>query len=89
MTKNSKTRHAGRVCHCVELCAFCNCKTITPPPKRQVTPHMGSELRALMSRYAADLLPLAENTGERVVTSMIECCNFLIIEAERLEGGQP
>ena len=74
----------GKGCDCLFRCAGeCNCDT--PSPKQP--PPMGSASRAILRRYADDLRPFAER-GDRLATSMLECCDFLLVEADRLERGR-
>lgn len=51
-------------------------------------PRMGTALAAFLRRYRDDLLPYVETTGSCVALAMVECCDFLLIEADRLERGQ-
>lgn len=69
-------------CDCLESCLTCLCNKTH---KQKAAPYMGSALRALLKRYSNDLKPYAVATGDRVATSMVDCCNFLLIEADRLE----
>jgi hypothetical protein len=82
---NDKTTSGKVACHCVEPCLICDCKLITNPPKKQI-PKLGSAARAYLKRYAADLIDYADD-GDRITSSLIDCCNHLLIEAERLERG--
>ena len=58
--------------------------TTTPKP-----PTMASRLATDLDRFAIGLRPFAEATGDRVAIAMLECCDFLLIEAYRLERGMP
>lgn len=51
----------------------------------QKSPKMGSEHRTSIQNYKDELRRYAEETGDRVVLAMIDCCDFLLIEANRLE----
>lgn len=82
---NGKTPDSAGVCQCVVPCLICCGNSTTDTPKIQ-PPRMGSAMRAFLRRYADDLRPCAE-TGDRVATSMLECCDVLLIEADRLERG--
>jgi hypothetical protein len=68
-------------CLCVKPCLDC----CSP---NQV-PRMGTALRSFLQRYARELQPYAEETGDRVATSMVDCCSFLLNESDRLERWQP
>ena len=72
-------------CDCQKTCVVCQCNEL---PRQAKTPYMGSALRYFLIRYAADIRPYAEGSGDRVATSMLDCCNHLLVEADRLERGQ-
>ena len=72
----------GKSCKCSKPCNVCHCNQ--SPPQNQA-PVMVVELRALMQRYIDDLQPYASETGERVALAMVDCCSFLLIEADRME----
>ncbi|MFC1779507.1 hypothetical protein ACFLZU_04125 [Thermodesulfobacteriota bacterium] len=66
-----------------------NRKTTNAPTddaQKTQAPHMGTALRSFLKRYARELQPYAETTGDRVAASMIDCCNHLLLEANRLGG---
>ena len=44
-----------------------------------------SATRYYLRRYREDLLTAAQS-GNRTATSMLECCDYLLIESDRLEG---
>lgn len=46
---------------------------------------MPSANRYYLRRYREDLLTAAQS-GNRTATSMLECCDYLLIESDRLEG---
>ena len=73
------------VCECQNPCVICQCNE---PLQYAQAPYMGSALRYFLIRYAADIRPYAEGSGDRVATSMLDCCNHLLVEADRLERGQ-
>lgn len=50
---------------------------------------MSPALAEALGDYSRELLPFAIATGDRVALAMIECCDFLLIEAERLERWRP
>lgn len=58
---------------------------MTTPTPPKMTPALAAGLKA----YASALRPYAERTGDRVPLAMVECCDFLLIEAERMERGRP
>jgi hypothetical protein len=74
---------SGAKCNCVKPCLTCNCNHNTC--EKQQPPKLGSAARSYLKRYAADLIDYAE-AGDRITSSLIDCCNFLLIEADRLEG---
>lgn len=85
---NDKTSLPGLVCQCAEPCLiYCGNSTTTTPKVQP--PRMGSAMRAFLRRYADDLRPFAEATGDRVAIAMLECCDLLLIEADRIEGVRP
>ena len=84
---NSKTPARTGVCQCSELCSNCDCNPTTEHPKIQA-PRMGTALRSFLKRYARELQPYAKETGDRVATSMVDCCNLLLDESDKLESGQ-
>jgi hypothetical protein len=65
-----------RSCKCVTPCQLCKCNPTTP--------RMGAALTADMKRYRNELALLLP---ERIITSMVDCCDFLLIESDRLERG--
>ena len=48
---------------------------------------MGTALRAYLKRFEQDLQAYAADHPDRIVEQMIGCIQFLLIEADRLEGG--
>jgi len=84
---NGKTPALSGVCQCAELCLICYGNSTTDTPKIQPPP-MGSASSAILRRYADDLRPFAER-GDRLATSMLECCDFLLIESDRLQRARP
>ncbi len=73
----------GAKCNCLKPCPACNCKHNTP--KKQ-PPKLGSAARAYLKRYVEDLIEYGV-AGDKITLSIIDCCNHLLIEAGRLEGG--
>jgi hypothetical protein len=63
-----------------------DCSYPIEPPRTNQAPRMGTALRSFLKRYARELQPYAEATGDRVAASMIDCCNHLLLEANRLGG---
>lgn len=51
-------------------------------------PTMTPTLTAELDDFARQLVPYAIETGDRVALAMVASCDFLMIEAERLEGGR-
>ena len=74
----------GNSCNCSKPGIACHCKDI---PQKFQQPKMGSALRSFLKRYAADLQPYAESTGDVIAAKLVDCCGFLLTEADRLEGG--
>jgi hypothetical protein len=87
MSKNDKTPVAAGVCHCAEPCHICNCKSSTIRLVAQA-PRMGTAMRAFLRHYVAELRSYDEDHGDRITRQMIDCTEFLLIEGERLEGGE-
>ncbi len=89
MSEKKETPHRGQPARTIS----CNClnhhyvsdykhKThIIQPPK------MGALLRFLLNRYTVNLIPLAKS-GDKIASRMIDGCNNLLIESERLERRQ-
>lgn len=50
-----------------------------PPPR------MGTALTAYLKRYRENLLHFPP---DRIISSMVDCCDYLLIESERLESGE-
>jgi hypothetical protein len=82
-TTNAPAGDATRAtfCNCINPCVVCNCNAT---PKIQ-PPKMGTALRSFLKRYASDLIPLAKS-GDKIASRMIDGCNNLLIESDRLEG---
>lgn len=73
-------------CQCLETLLNCECHNTIDTTKNQIsTPHMMSTLRDHIRCYVDDLQPYSFETGSKVVSAMVDCCNFLLIESERLE----
>jgi hypothetical protein len=83
MPRHNKTTLSPMACNCTKPCLACCCS-----PTDQV-PRMGSALRSFLKRYARELQPYAEATGDRVAGSMVDCCNLLLTESDNLERWQP
>lgn len=81
MTAKSKTRHAGRVCRCIEPCSVCDYKSSTPAPPKQ--PRPGTALSFLLRRYRSELDAWQEQHGDRQTQGLIDCCSVLLNEAKR------
>jgi hypothetical protein len=86
MTTKTKTQ-AGcdpdRGCNCENLCDACHC---SEPSQQTQPPRVPTALLYGLKVYAAALQPYAETTGDKVAASMIDCCNHLLLEANRLGG---
>ena len=61
----------------------CHCSEARLPNQ---LPHLNSAARYGLKRYAAELIDYAA-AGDRVASSLVDCCNFILIEADRIEGG--
>ena len=83
-----ETPDSAGVCQCVEPCLVCCNDSTTDASQNQIIPRMGTALRTFLRRYSDDLQPYALATGDRVATSMLECCDLLLIESDRLERGR-
>ena len=88
MDRHNKTILSPVACNCTNPCLACGCSPTESPQTNQV-PRMGTALRSFLKRYARELQPYAEETGDRVATSMVDCCSFLLNESDRLERWQP
>ena len=49
------------------------------------TMRLPSATRYFLNRYREELQPHAQ-AGHKIATSMLECCDFLLIESDRVEG---
>jgi hypothetical protein len=77
MTGTNKARRGELLaCKCVRPCQLCKCNPTTP--------QMGVALTADMKRYRNELALLLP---DRIISSMVDCCDFLLIESDRLERG--
>lgn len=85
MNGNDKTPGCTGACQCVECCLICRCKDTIGTPQIQ-PPKMGMALRFYLKRYSAELFPLAKS-GDKVASRIIDGCNNILIESNRLEGG--
>ena len=73
----------GANCNCLVPCLNCNCMHNT---LKKQPPKLGSAARAYLKRYAADLVEYGD-AGDKITLSIIDCCNHLLSESDRLEGG--
>ena len=62
-----------------------DCSYPTEPPRTNQAPRMGTALRSFLKRYARELQPYAKESGDKTATSMLECCDYLLIESDRIE----
>jgi hypothetical protein len=83
MTRNDETLLEARACRCVELCITCDCNPTESPPINQAI-RLPSATRYYLNRYREDLQPHAQ-AGHKTATSMLECCDYLLIESARTE----
>jgi hypothetical protein len=84
MTSNDKTRRAGRVCHCVELCIAYDCNPTESPRINQAI-CLPSATRYYLKRYRDDIQPHAE-AGNDDALIMVTMCDALLDSADMLEG---
>ena len=85
MSKHDEAPGATGACLCVECNLTCRCNYTIDSPKIK-PPRMGTALRSDLMRYSEDLIPLV-NSGDKFASGMLDCCNNLLIESDRLEGG--
>ena len=79
MPRHNKTTLSPVACNCTNPClAYCCSST-------DQVPRMGTALRSFLKRYARELQPYAKESGDRTATSMLECCDYLLIESDRIE----
>jgi hypothetical protein len=83
MTSKNKAPVVEGACHCTELCITCDCNPAELMQTNQVI-RLPSATRYYLNRYREGLQPHAQ-AGHKTATSMLECCDYLLIEADRAE----
>ena len=86
MIANDKALAEASVCQCVKPCIVCKCKSVDTSPEL-TTPRMWPFSRSFMNSFVQDWVAYAQTTDCKVADDLVDCCNKLLIEDERREGG--